>query len=366
VIAARLVAPLAVLVACKAADPPATPDGRPRPDARAVDAGPDAVPVDANPACQPLPGDYTGAADDAWPACISDDGLYHPFDHSITTVARVAAFESIATILFTGAAPSRDDFLDARALYLQDQGLESRVVRREDEHYPPAPGACSDPEVAAAHPDRCVGAARLHPLIHRAFEAGQDPAASDRARRVAAAEIEAGLLWFLTVSVYKEVITCTTTPRDCDSGWAYYTGGEPRAGGHGLARYVRARDGATHDRAWDGLLAIRCWRDLDNPTGVATDLATRDRAAAQLDRAVLRGVALIVRGWTIALAAATGDAAAARWAQLRVLWASLDRDATLRDPADAAALRAELARADPAAVDTGVIVDALDRLYPCP
>lgn len=359
---ALLLVTLVALAACKADDPPASPDGPPRPDGAIADAGPDAPPVDANPSCEPLPTDYApGApgADDTWPACISDDATYHPFDASISTIARVAAFEQIAALLFTGA-PSAQDFTDARVLYVQDQGLESRVVRREDEHYPPlSSGLCSDPATAAANPDRCVGPARLTPLLQDAFALGEDAASTPLDRRIAAARIEAGLLWFLYVSTFKEAITCTNVPRDCDSSYAYYTGGEAQDGGLGLARYVRALDVATHDRVWDGILAVRCWRDLDNPTGVATDLAMRDRATAQMDRAALRGLSLIVRDRALAVDQV-------RWEFLRVLGPVLDRDATLRDAALAADLRAEFAKTDWTTVDAAAIVAALDALYPCP
>lgn len=358
---------LVALVACKTSDPPESPDAPPRPDAAIVDA-PDAPDVDADPGCVALATDYTprvdGSATDEWPACISDDNAYHPLDPSISTIARVAAFEEIATLLFKDAAPTVDEFTAAREQYLLEQGLESRVSRREDEHYPPlADGTCNDP---GADPQRCVGPAQIMPLLQDAFAIGQDAGSTDLERRLAAARIEAGLLWFLYVSTFKEAITCTNVPRDCDSSYAYYTGGDPRESGKGLSRYVRALDGATHDRVWDGILAVRCWRDLDNPTGVATDLAMRDRATAQMDRAALRGVALIVRARTVELAASTGDDALVAWELLRVLGPVLDRDATLRDAALAATLRAELAKTDPATVDTDAIVDALDALYPCP
>jgi hypothetical protein len=259
------------------------------------------------------------------------------------------------------------------------------VQRREDEHYPPATwdedddgtaetytcqamAALPDGEEAlAANADRCVGPARISPLLEDAFAAGQDGASTDLQRRIAASQIEAGLLWFLYVSNHKEAITCTTTPVDCDSSFAYYTGGDAREAGKGMARYVRALDVETHDRIWDGILAVRCWRDLDNPTGVATDLAMRDRAVGQMDRAALRGVALIVRDWTLALAAETdADDREVRWAKLRILGPVLDRDATLRDAGQAAILRAELAEIDPDDADTAAIGAALSALYPCP
>ncbi|MCA9679693.1 MAG: hypothetical protein H6708_34020 [Kofleriaceae bacterium] len=366
------------LAGCRSDDPPASPDGAPRPDATIADAGPDAADVDADPGCQALASDYTprdnGSAGDPWPACISDDNAYHPFNASISSIARVAAFEDMATLLFTGSPPSPQDFLDARALYLQASGLESRVSRREDEHYPPVTDgggnvvACQNltPTEVAANPERCVGPAVLAPIINDAFTVGQDGASTDLQRRIAAAQIEGALLWFFYVSNHKEATTCTTAAGDCDSSFAYYTGGDARDAGKGLARYVRALDVDTHDRIWDGILAVRCWRDLDNPTGVATDLTTRDLAIAQQDRASLRGVAQIVRDRTQTLAGlAAGDARTALWEMIRTLGAALDREATARDAATAALLRTELARTDVALVDTTQIITALDTIFPC-
>lgn len=371
---------LAAVPACKTADPVETPDGAPRPDATLVDAdmsSPDAVDVDADPGCMIPSSDYqprlNGSADDEWPVCISDDNTYHPLNASISTIARVGAFEQIATLLFTGTAPSQQVFIDARVQYNLSEGLASRVQRREDEHYPPVlggagtPVACTTltPTLLAANAARCVGPAQIGPLLEDAFSDGQSDGATDLQRRVAAARIEAGLLWFLYQSAYKEVTTCAQTPRDCDSGWAYYSGGNTREVGRGLSRYVRALDADTHDRVWDGALAIRCWRDLDNPTGVATNLAMRDRARTQLDTAMLRGIAQLVRDRTGDLSTATGDARVALWELLAVLGPVLDREATARDAGNAAALRAEFARTDPAQVDTAAVLDAIDEVFPC-
>jgi hypothetical protein len=372
----RCVLALLLLVACKSDDPGATPDGPPRPDAEVADAGPDAVSIDADPGCVPLASDYqprTGSVDE-WPECVSDDNLYHPFDASISTIARVAAFEEIATLLFEPTAPSTQDFIDARVQYNLSEGLASRVQRREDEHYAPAMNmggmvaTCQSlpPDEQALFPERCVGPVLISPILEGGFDIGQTDASTDLESRVAAARIEAALLWFLYVSNYKEAITCTNTPRDCDSSFAYYTGGDPREMGKGMARYVRALDVENHDRVWDGILAVRCWRDLDNPTGVATDLEMRDRAASQMDRAGLRGVALIVRDRTVTLSTATGDDLTVAWAFLQVLGPVLDRDASLRDSTLAAQLRGELSLANPASVDPDVIIDAIDQLYPCP
>ncbi len=369
-----LLTPLAV-AACKASDPPASIDAPIAVDADVTgDAPIDASPADADPACVAAATDYTPrdqrSATDPYPTCVSDadPATYVVINASVSTIARVAAFDQIASLLFTGA-PSTQAFLDARVAYSQANGLESRVGRREDEHYPPAPMACNavgfDPRPYA---DRCVGPVTMLPLIAEAFAAGAT-AADPQVRRLAAARIEAGLLWFLYVSAYKESVTCQTTPADMDSSWAYYGGGEQRGGGLGLARYVRGLELATHDRIFDGALAVRCWRGLDDPA-LATDDATyaplRTTALAQYDTALVRGVALILRARVVALAAAGGADAAVHGQFIRVLGPVLVREAMARDPAVAASFAVEVARADPAAVNTAALVTAIDTLFPCP
>ena len=314
--------------------------------------------------CTAAADDYTprvaGSANDTWPACISDDNAYHPFDTSISSVARVGAFERIAALLaFDGSrVASAQDFIDARLAYLEDQGLESRVVRREDEHYPALSAACRDLSEAdqTANADRCVGWTKIRPLLNDAFENG----AQGFEPTVNAARVEAALLWFFYVSAHKEATTCATTAKDCDSSFAYYTGGEARDKGLGLARYVRARSPQAHDRTWDGILAVRCWRDLDNPTGEAQDTAMQQRALAQLDHALLRGVATIVRQRLQVLNCL------AAWETVRILGPVLDRAANVRDAGAAASLRAEVSRTDAASVDATTAIGAIDQLFPCP
>ncbi|WP_375770014.1 hypothetical protein NR798_03755 [Archangium gephyra] len=180
-----------------------------------------------------------------------------------------------------------------------------------------------------------------------------------------AARIEAALLWFLYVSPLSEVTSCTNKDADCDSAWAYYTGGTPRTEPVGLARYVRELAPATHERAYDATLAVRCWRDLDRATP-ANDLELRDRARAQLDHAMQRGMAIIVRQRFQELTCTSGEAKAARWAFLKVLVPLLEREARARNPAEADVLKAQVEKLDPEAVDASAAITALDRLFPCP
>lgn len=316
--------------------------------------------------CEPLSSDYAPGAVDAWPACVSDDGEYHPIEPSISTIARVTAYEEIGALLFDASRdPSAQDFLDARLIYQRDEGLDSRVVRRYDPHYTAPDGTdCALDGIPAAHPDYCVGPARIAPIVLDAFAAGF--AGGDAAPpRVHAARIEAALLWFLAVSTYKESLTCTSVAKDCDSSYAYYTGGEAARGGIGLAREVAAVDFGAHQRAWDGLLAVRCWRDLD-PAEVATDVAMRERARAQYDRAITDGVAAILRD-RLVRACVTGESELVyQWAFARTLGPFLDRAVRERDPAQADLLAAELAHADPGEADVTAAVAALDAVFDCP
>jgi hypothetical protein len=332
------------------------------PDAQVELCVPETYPPDPG-ACGPRSDDYRPDADDAWPPCISDPGPYVPIDPSISTIARVMAFEQIATLLFDPTRdPSADDFLAARALYQEDEGLDSRLVRRYDPHFVVPEGTdCTMPATIAASPDYCVGPARLQPIVLDALNrgiAGETP-------RIQAARIEGALLWFLYVSTFKESLTCTTVARDCDSSWAYYSGGANARCGLGLSRYVAAVDAHAHDRAWDGALAVRCWRDLDSGE-VALDTVLRDRARAQYDRAVLDGVAAVIAQRLDAFAAATGGERDAHWAFLRTLGPVLDREMEARDPGSAGALREELAEIDPARVDVTRARTAITTVFDCP
>ncbi len=368
-----LLATLALLASACDEDP--NPPGNP--DSGTPDSGtslecPNPPTTEELASCQPAATDYrprepqvNEAATDAWPACISDGNTYSPIDPNISTIARVAAFESIATRLWRGGkVPTADDFIAALDLYLQPEGLASRVQRREDYHYPAAPGGgrCRDEGVPDTAPDRCVGPAKLLPIINDAFQRG----GQGEAPRLHAARIEAALLWFLYISSYSEVNTCTTTPKDCDSAWAYYTGGTARCEPSGLAAYVRDVAPKTHERAYDAALAVRCWRNLDNETGEATNLELRDRALAQYDRAQLRGVALILRQRFTQLSEGTAEEKQARMAFIHTLGPFLDREARARNTTHAATLQAQVAQVDPAQVDISAATTALDALFPCP
>lgn len=313
--------------------------------------------------CEAAATDYAVCEDDMWPACVSDFGEYVPIQESISTIARVGGFERIAEFLFDPArTPSSGDFLAARMIYQEDEGLDSRVVRRYDPHFEVPEGTdCSEELIPAMFMDYCTGPAQIQPLLLDALMRGFQ----EESPRFHAGRVEGGLLRFLYVSTYKEGLTCTTAAKDCDSAYAYYTGGETARGGLALAGRVAAADPVAHDRAWDGLLALRCWRDLDSEE-TATDLELRDRARAQFDGAVLDGVAAVVTQHLVALRDTTGEEQSYHFGFFQALGPVLEREARARIPAQADALMTELGRDDAASVDAGAAIAALELAFDCP
>ena len=344
--------------------------------------------------CKPLADDYqprvNDSADDMWPACVADTLPYVQVDAKTPgSAARIDAYEAMAKLLWNAdGAPSKADFTAARDQYLIPEGLASRLVRREDLHYPPVPMAewdpqvdgdkqCTVPALAAKYTDRCVGPDHIQPIIDDAFAAGQkgegDP-------RVHAATIHAALDWFLYLSVYKEAQTCTTeNPADCDSAWAYYTGLEPMTSGKAFAREVLDASQTTHERIWDGIRAVRCWRDLNRddmdgyPFLDTVDDASKKlfaRGWEQLDQALHRGLAVVVRERTAAYlqsACGAGDEyTPAAWAYLQIAGPALQREADERDAGQAKVLAALWASDAPTAQQLADGVAALDAIFPCP
>lgn len=314
--------------------------------------------------CGPLADDYTprdaASANDSWSACVSDGNQYVPFGKTTVSAARVQAFHDIKEKLGFGGLniPSPDDFKAARALYTAVDGIESRVLEIEDDHFPAAPKACKDltPDEQAQYPFRCVGPIRIRPILDIAFEAG----ARGEEPVINVARIEAALLWFFYASTYAEAVRAVDNPLFVDESWASYTGGETRDKPLGLAQYVQIRSVEAHDRIWDGLLALRCWRDLDNPSGPAMDLALQSRAIQQLDRALLRGIAVILRQRLEVMSCEPG------WISAEILAGILFREAQARDAAAAAVFIEELSRRRAALVNQEKLFTAMDTLFPCP
>ncbi|MCH9686657.1 MAG: hypothetical protein K0V04_34815, partial [Deltaproteobacteria bacterium] len=172
------------LSACSDADNGSGDDGNSNDDGTCeVDDPLTVEPLDSSD-CMPTVTDYVPGSDaDPFPACVTDDGEYHLVDTTPSSIARVEAYEQVMDLL-SSSAPTADDFTAARTVYAMDEGLESRLGRREDLHYPPVPEADYDPgfdpdkQCSAAsnvdkHPDRCAGPARIAPIINEAFAAGQ-------------------------------------------------------------------------------------------------------------------------------------------------------------------------------------------------
>lgn len=350
-------------------------------DAGADPCDPAAAVLDES-ACTPAPGDYQPGADDDYAACISDAGSYELIADPPGSIARIEAYEQIADLLWLAGAPTPEDFIAARTAYELDEGLASRVDRREDLHYPEIPMAewdpgldpdkqCSNTMLAAAYPDRCVGPAQMRPLLSQAFidgiEGSGDP-------NLHAARIKGTLLWFLYLSIHKEANTClTAAAKDCDSAWAYYTGGAQVDGAViGFAAFVQEYSANTHQRIYDGLLAVRCVRDLypEDTYPLLADLPQEGQdlfaqAWNQLDQALHRGLAIVVRQHALAQDSC-GGAAAANWELVTIVGHALQREAGVRDSAAASELESLYALDDPTPEASARIVELIDLVFPCP
>ena len=226
------------------------------------------------------------------------------------------------------------------------------------------------------YPERCVGPSTMQPLIDAAFAAGQT---GDGDAQVHAATIHATLDWFLYLSIYKEAETCASVKAaDCDSAWAYYTGGETIDKGIGIAADLRVTSKNTHERIHDGILAVRCWRDHEQMNGMypllpmidADGLAEFERGWEQLDEALHRGFALLIRNQLVSyLEGSCGKNDAylpAVWAYLKVAGPALQREAEERDAGTAAALKTLWDAADPSVEQLEAGLAALDAIFPCP
>ncbi len=347
--------------------------------------GGDCVPSDAEvpaldeSACAPAANDYTptvnGSADDVWPTCVNDDGQYHPFEQP-GAAARVEAFEMIRSIFAAGTSAA--DFTAAREQYALDQGIESRTLRREDVHYPNIPEAEQDPTVdfdkqctieanVMNYPDRCAGPAKIAPLINEAFVMGQsemgDPA-------VHAARIDAGIEWFMYLSVIKEAgFSCPPADYggDCDAAWGYYNGATNRTSPMGFGADVLAASSISNERVFDGLAAMRCFRD-GYPADMDAD--TNDPlfgyAYDQLNRANDHAAAVVLRARMAQQLPLCGSEADANWAWVQVFGRALEKPAQDADASQAATLAALLDNDAPTPEEIQAGVAALDALFPCP
>lgn len=334
-------------------------------------------------ACSPTGLDFQpGSANPRWAACAADDGAYHLVSDTPSSIARVEAYEELHAMLRGGGVPSTDVFTVARGMYAQEEGLESRLLRREDLHFASIPeehwepGVDGDKQCTVAanvemFPQRCAGPALIAPIINDAFASGQ---LGEGKAVVHAARIDAALLWFLYLSVYKEANTCFSgKAKDCDSAWAYYTGGFDRSGGIGLASEILRLDPEAHAAIWDGVLAFSCLRELvpadEDPS--VSDLVLEDQellcgAQAQLDTALADGLAAVLGEAIAAQDQKIGDEAEANWAFVSVLVDALKDEAGLRDSAAAQTLVSAAAASSPSPAETEAAVAALESLFTCP
>ena len=331
--------------------------------------------------CAPLSSDFTPGADDDYGACMADDNEWHLIETAPSSAARTEAYEDIIALLRNGTTPAAADFTAARALYATDNGIESRVLRRDDLHYPPIPVEDQDMSVAFdrqctvgdnadTYPDRCVGPAKIQPIVDAAFDAGE---LGEGNLDVHAARIDAALQWFFFVSVYKESASCIAAPGDCDSHWAYYNGGVTHEDAIGIGLNFRDIDPQIDDAVWNGMLAINCWRDIYPPDGdpefsdLGLDAQTMFyNAHEQLDNAMWHGWARLVRTYLEAQPAVCDAAAEANWAWVQIAGPVLDDEAELRDATAAAALASLWTNPAPSVDDLQAGVMALDALFPCP
>lgn len=339
----------------------------------------DLVSADDLAVCSPSPNDYQPGAVDSYPECVTDDGSYSLVDGTPSSIARVEAFEEVLSLL--AADTSVDGFTAARAKYSEDEGLESRLQRREDLHFAAIPESdwdpgvdgdkqCTVPSNVAAYPERCAGPALIAPVMNEAFAAGQT---GDGEPAVHVARIEAAGVWFLYLSVYKEANTCFTgKAKDCDSAWAYYTGGFDRAGGIGLAADIQGVSADAHAAIWDGFSAFRCIRDVypadDTPSVADLDMdgqALLCSAQSQLTTALDFGLAQLVRSRLEALRDLEDADAVAAWAGLEILGPVLDRAGNDRDAASYGPLQSFWSGGLPAVEAIDTAIESLDAVFSC-
>ncbi len=360
-----------VLLACETSAPGFSDSGPTGSDAPFADDGVCSLhgPVTVR-TCTTSANDYTprvaSSKGTRFPICISDDNVYHPINPDVPSNSRIAAVEEMAKLLkFDGSArPTSDDFLKARVLYTQPEGLDSRVQRREDIHFAKAtvngvPKECKDmtPEERAPFADRCAGPEKLIPLINDALAKG----AVGTDVTLQAARMEAAMVWFMWLSFYKESQGCFGDPGQCDSTSAYWGGQQDvNAAPLGYGKIVRNFSDESYRRGWDAVLAIRCAYDYGTAQPSAPDLAAvKEKARDQIDRMNNHALALFVRS---KIAAMPCDAP---YESLRTLGPVLDVVARAIDPAKADMLKAEFQK--PAAqFNRDGVLAALDELFGCP
>lgn len=323
----------------------------------ASDASADAADASMPITCSPSATDFQPRTSMAswmapWNMCmaVTNPNVYPFFSMSASApvrVSRLGALEGMGRMFDPTRDPMPEEFVatstDAGAntsaeFLFRDTGVATRYQRRADEHYAAPMGLalnsayqdfCGTAANADANVDYCAGPKALNPVYNAALAAGM---AGMSPTRVHAARLQASYQWWLFISSYKESLTCAPVSADCDSAAGYYTGGANRdaATQYGLARELLALGDAgraAHDRIWDALLAVRCWRDMDGgrpsdggTTTPATNELLREQARMQLDRALTRGMVMIVQSRLRAFASTDGNPARAAERQAHAAW----------------------------------------------
>ena len=321
--------------------------------------------------CEPSPNDYQPRSGNThWPACISDGapGQYQAINpNDVSTMTRVAAFGEMAGLLWNNPnAPSKEDFINARAVYSRDEGLDSRLQRREDVHFAVLPDCkrCNqvDSAVMQQHADRCTGPVKLARIVNEAFEKGirgENP-------RAQAQKIEATLLWFFYLSSLSEVQTCANESKNCDSAWAYYTGGTARHAPAGLAAYVKGTQ--LHEQAYDAALAVRCWRDLDLAP-FASNIELQYRALKQYDKALIRVLTHVLRQkvveWEGSLGSLDAENSLSRQAFVQTLFGLMETGVIQKSSPRLQELKGLIESPSPNAATVGKMNELMDEVFPC-
>lgn len=340
--------------------------------------------VDVDPpnegACAALATDFVPGADDDYPACGADDGTWHVIlEDPPGSAARVDAYEAMMTSLRGGTTPGPDEFLAAIMQYSLEEGLESRISRREELHFPEIADADQDPGVdfdkqctvegnVEKYPDRCVGPGKIQPIINEAFAAGM---AGEGDGNVHAARIDAAVLWFLWVSTYKESSSCVRLPEDCDAHHGYYDGNNPVESPKGLGEEINAISPMAHEMVFNGMLAIDCWRELNSEPILWEDYSADGQtmflnAHEQLDNALFYAWARLVRDRLESHPMACGSESDASWAFIQVAGPVLDQEAGIRDSGMAGTLSTLWGNDAPTVEDIEAGIVAIDAIFPCP
>ncbi len=311
------------------------------------------------PFTEPLETDYKPGADDAWPECMSDDGKFHPIEPNISSSARTQAFEDIGALLFDADKDaSKADFLAARKIYDEEEGLGSRVVRRYDPHYKiEGKVDCTVAEDVDDNPDYCAGPAKILRIVQTAFKAGYE----GKEPRWHAGRLEGALLWFSVISEYKETLSCAEQNiGDCDSAYGYY---DAAGKGIGLGGYIREVDPEADKAAKLGALAVSCWRENDDALP-ATDLTLREQARTQFDRPVLKGTISVLLDRIKAVESTSGEAQRFHWGFVTALLGSIQSQVYRASGSDKIIAQARTASA-PDDVDLAQLKTALTGIVEC-